>query len=553
MESLVNGGQADRNPSEADLQSLLDELNVCDKSNLFTVLQNVQKRFGYLSPRALEEISSRTGIRLSQIYGVTTFFSLLRTEKQGRFALRFCNSASCYLGGAEGLLGACRELLEIGPGKTTSDGMFSAEAVGCLGACGAAPAMMINDRLYTQVTTEKLAGLVYEIRSGRMPEADGVFGSGTVRALGDPVMTGLPMTSDEKFLLRSLTPATILAAVEASGLRGRGGAAFSAGRKWRLCAETPADQRYVVCNADEGEPGTFKDRYLLLKKPDLLLAGMAMAARAVGASKGYIYLRGEYSDAERTLREEIARFDWDAVEIELVTGAGAYICGEETALLESVEGRRGVPRLRPPYPPVSGLFGKPTVINNVETLASVPFILARGAEWYKGLGSAESPGVKLFSVSGDVERPGVIEAPLGIPLADILSEAGAGELKAALVGGASGRLVSAEEFGRRLCYEDLSPGAGAIIAVGANRSVRELATNLMAFFEEESCGECAPCRIGTARAREILAGELRVDGALAEVLSSMGKTLASASRCGLGQAAPNALLDAIRLFPGEFE
>jgi [NiFe] hydrogenase diaphorase moiety large subunit len=410
---------------------------------------------------------------------------------------------------------------------------------------------MINDRLHTHLTPEKLAHLISEIRGGRVPPADDAFQTGEVRSIGEAVLTGPPMSSEERSLVEGLDAEEILAAVEASGLTGRGGAAFPVGRKWRLCAAASADQRYVVCNADEGEPGTFKDRFLLLERPDLLLLGMVCAARAIGASKGYIYLRKEYSDVEQVLRREIGRFR--LLDIELTMGAGAYICGEETALLESIEGKRGVPRLRPPYPPVSGLFGKPTVINNVETLANVPLIAARGAAWYKGLGTERSSGTKLFSVSGDVAKPGVIEAPFGVTLADILSEAGAGDLKAVLLGGASGCMVPAEQFGRRLCYEDLTPGAGAVIAIGRHRSVRELATNLMAFFEHESCGECTLCRIGTARARAILAGELVVNEPVAEVISSICRALAAASRCGLGQSAPNALLDAIKFFPSEFE
>jgi NADH:ubiquinone oxidoreductase subunit F (NADH-binding) len=319
-----------------------------------------------------------------------------------------------------------------------------------------------------------------------------------------------------------------------------------------LCAESQADEKYVVCNADEGEPGTFKDRYLLAARPELVLGGIVLAAHAVGARTGYLYLREEYHDVQDVIEPIIARTRDSVVDIKLVTGAGAYVCGEETALLESMEGRRGVPRLRPPFPPTAGLFGKPTMLSNVETLASIPLIMARGADWYKTLGTPKSPGTKLFSVSGDVSRPAVIEAPLGTPLQDILAESGAGDLKAALIGGASGRLIPAGDFGRKLCYEDLSPGAGAIIGIGMNRSIRDLMANLMAFFRHESCGECAPCRIGTARAWEILTSERTADDSPAEALGSIGAVLADASRCGLGQTAPVALLDAIELFPDEF-
>jgi len=521
-------------------------------TSLLAELKEAQEQHGRLSPDVMAELSRRHGVSESRLYGIATFYSLLHTEPKGKFVIRLCSGAPCQLGGPADVLEAARSLLGIRPGETTSDELFSLDLVSCLGACGSGPAAMINDRLYTHVDAGKLAALISETRQGRIPPPDEALQADQMRVIGEAVFAGASSPTLEE-LPGSLEPGQVLASVEASGLRGRGGAAFPTGKKWRLCAESPGDEKFVVCNADEGEPGTFKDRYLLTERPELVIAGMASAARAFGARKGYLYLRGEYTDAREALERAIARDRPANLDIELVTGAGAYVCGEETALLESIEGRRGIPRLRPPYPPTAGLFGKPTVINNVETLANVPLIIMRGAEWFKSLGTEESPGAKLFCVSGDVERPGIIEAPLGISLGEILSEAGAGEVKAALVGGASGRLVSPADFGRRLCFEDLNPGAGAVIAIGRDRSIRKLATNLMAFFEHESCGECAPCRIGTARAGEILSGEWDGRGPSADILRSIARTLTDASRCGLGQTAAVALLDAIKMFPEEFE
>lgn len=521
-----------------------------NNTTLLAELKKAQEDDGRLTSKAIEDIAKRHCIPESHLYGVASFYSLLSTEPKGKFIIRLCDSISCHLNEADGLLEMVGQALGIPPGGTTSDGLFSLERVGCLGVCGSGPAAMINDRLYAHVTGKKLAWLTSELREGRFPPGDDAFSPQSVRAIGEPVLTGAAIPALEA-LLENSAPQEVLTAVESSGLRGRGGAAFPTGRKWRLCAEASGDEKLIVCNADEGEPGTFKDRYLLIRYPGLVPAGMALAAHAVGARKGYIYLRGEYSDARQALEYAIARMSNSSFNVEIIAGAGAYICGEETALLESIEGRRGVPRLRPPYPPVSGLFGKPTVINNVETLANIPFIVARGSEWYKALGTKESSGTKLFCVSGDAGNPGIIEAPLGTSLADILSEAQAREPKAVLVGGASGRLVPPKDFGGRLCYEDLSPGAGAIVVIGKERSIRDLAANLMAFFERESCGECAPCRIGTARAREILAGE--TDAQEAQALNSLGVVLSDTSRCGLGQAASTALLDAITLFPEEFE
>jgi len=518
-----------------------------NRASLLASLKSAQSRLGYLSPQAMAEIAEGHGVSESHVYGVASFYSLLYCKPAAKHIIRLCGSLSCHFAGSNGPAESARKVLGIRPGEVTSDGLFAVESVGCLGACGAGPAALIDDRLYTRVDAEKLARLVSAVRDGEPEPADGAFGPDAARAIGGPVLT----SKSVERLLCCPKPEGILSAIEASGLRGRGGAAFPTGRKWRICAESPGDAKYVVCNADEGEPGMFKDRYLLVHRPDLMLAGMKLAMRAVGAQKGYVYLRGEYHDAREELEREMGRTP-DTSNIGIVSGAGAYVCGEETALLESIEGERGVSRLRPPYPPVSGLFGCPTVINNVETLSLAPLIISRGSEWFRGLGTEESRGVKLFSVSGDVKRPGLIEAPLGMTLSEILDEAEASDVKAALVGGASGTLVPTSEFGRKLCYEDLNPGAGAIIAIGEDRSMRDVVTNLMEFFEHESCGECAPCRIGTARAREILAGARQAGGA-AETLRSIGETLVNASRCGLGQTASSALLDALRLFPDEFE
>lgn len=522
------------------------------RTSLLAQLKEAQEQHGWLSPEVMTALAERHRISESRLYGIATFYSLLRTEPRGRFIIRLCNSASCRLGGVGDLVESTGRVLGIRPGETTPDKMFSMEVVSCLGACGSGPAAMINDRLYTHLDPGKLATIVSDIKDGRMPHANVALGDEAIRAIGEPVLVGDSVPELEELLSR-FEPAELLALVEESGLSGRGGAAFPTGRKWRLCSESPGDEKFVVCNADEGEPGTFKDRYLLTRRPELVVAGMILAGRAVGARKGYVYLRGEYTDAREVLKQETSRTGSPDFNIELIAGAGAYVCGEETALLESMEGGRGVPRLRPPYPPVSGLFGKPTVINNVETLANVPLILARGADWYRSLGTVESPGTKLFSLSGDIERPGIIEAPLGISLHDILSEAGAGKLKAALVGGASGCLIPPAEFGRRLCWEDLHPGAGAIVAIGNHRPIRDLAENLMAFFEHESCGECAPCRIGTSKAVELLADRHGTEGPSSETLRTLCDTLADASRCGLGRTASAALLDALRLFPEEFE
>lgn len=361
------------------------------------------------------------------------------------------------------------------------------------------------------------------------------------------------------------TPGEVVELITASGIRGRGGAGFPTGRKWRLAAgaAAPDGRRYVVCNADEGEPGTFKDRVLLSELPDLVLEGMTIAGYAVGAAEGIVYLRGEYVYLRDGLLHRLADrraagllgpdvrpgFDFD---VRLHLGSGAYVCGEETALLESLEGRRGEPRNRPPFPAVSGLHGAPTVVNNVETFAWVAAILSRGPDWFAEIGTDRSTGPKLLSVSGDVTAPGVYEFPLGVPVADVLAAAGGEDAKAVIIGGAAGQCVPASMFGRTICYEDVSTG-GAVVVLGPDRDLLDVAENIMEFFADESCGQCAPCRIGTATildgVRRLRAG--RCSRERLERLVRLGETVRLTSKCGLGQSSPTLFLSLLEHFPDE--
>ncbi|HSN12255.1 MAG TPA: NADH-ubiquinone oxidoreductase-F iron-sulfur binding region domain-containing protein [Propionibacteriaceae bacterium] len=365
----------------------------------------------------------------------------------------------------------------------------------------------------------------------------------------------------------ALSPAEVIAEVSLSRIRGRGGAGFRTGLKWRLAAEAPAPdgRRYVVCNADEGEPGTFKDRALLSVEPDLVVEGMTIAAWAIGATSGVIYLRGEYVYLREGLEDCLARrrevgllgvgilghpeFDFD---ITIRLGAGAYVCGEETALLESLEGRRGEPRNRFPYPVVRGLYQAPTIVNNVETFAWVPAIMARGAHWFLGMGTPESTGPKLLSVSGDVARPGVYEFPLGVTIREVLQACGGDDAHAVVVGGACGVCVPAADFSRRISYEDVSTG-GAIIVLGPGRDLLDVAENFLEFFVGESCGQCTPCRLGNPilleGVRALKRGECTPER-LGELVH-LGHTMQASSKCGLGQTSPNFFLSLVDRFGPE--
>ena len=359
--------------------------------------------------------------------------------------------------------------------------------------------------------------------------------------------------------------ADIIAAVKESGLKGRGGAGFPTSVKWNLAAAAKNERKFVVCNADEGEPGTFKDRVILSDFPELVLEGMTIAGYAIGAKEGIIYLRGEYSYLRQTLEETLAKrraanllgddilgkkdFSFDIV---VRMGAGAYVCGEETALIESLEGHRGEARNRPPFPVDTGFMAHPTIVNNVETLAWAACIMAKGADWFKSVGTEKSTGRKLFSVSGDCARPGVYEFPLGITINELLKEVGADNAKAVQVGGASGHCVPAGDFQRTLAFEDV-PTGGSVIVFGQSRDMLEVAKNFLEFFVEESCGQCTPCREGNVKLLEgvRLLEDGRCSMAYLKDLCALGETMQLASKCGLGQSSPNAFLSIVKNFKDE--
>jgi len=359
--------------------------------------------------------------------------------------------------------------------------------------------------------------------------------------------------------------ADALGRIDASGLRGRGGAGFSTSLKWELAAKSPGDRKYVVCNADEGEPGTFKDRVILSEFADLVFEGMTIGALVIGAQRGIVYLRAEYTYLRAHLEAVLQRrreqnllgksvcgregFDFD---IEIRMGAGAYVCGEETALIESLEGQRGEPRNRPPFPIDTGYLGNPTIVNNVETFAWVVCILAKGSKWFKSIGTEKSTGQKLFSISGDCRRPGVYEFPMGITVTQLLKEVGGEGAKAVQVGGAAGQCVPAAHFDRTIAYEDI-PTGGSIIIFGPQRDMLQVAENFLEFFADESCGQCTPCREGAPKLLEgvKMLQHGRCSMHYLQELCSLGASMQLAAKCGLGQTAPNAMLSIVDHFRDE--
>ncbi|MFC2065820.1 NADH-quinone oxidoreductase subunit F [Chloroflexota bacterium] len=358
---------------------------------------------------------------------------------------------------------------------------------------------------------------------------------------------------------REMTPEGVIDEIKASGLRGRGGAGFPCGIKWEGARKAPGDEKYVICNADEGEVGTFKDRYILEGDPFTLVEGIAIAGYAIGAKKGFIYLRAEYRYLLDSLKDAISQARecgfLDSFDIDIREGAGAYICGEESALMESIEGKRGESRYKPPFPTIAGLWAKPTTINNVETLMNIPRIILSGAGWFNQMGTERSSGTKVFSVSGDVEKPGVYELVLGSPLRELVEGlASAKKIKMIQIGGATGRIIPYEMIDTPLAFEDIL-GAGAVTVFDESRDVIDIVYRTMEFLAEESCGKCTPCRQGTEVMLEIMERFSHGEGSIKDIaaLGDLAEVMMLSSLCGLGQAAPFAVTDSLQYFGDAYE
>ena len=356
-----------------------------------------------------------------------------------------------------------------------------------------------------------------------------------------------------------MSPEAVIEEVKASGLRGRGGAGFPCGSKWELAKKAPGDEKFLICNADEGEVGTFKDRYILQHDPFSLIEGMAIAGYAIGAKKAYVYLRAEYHYLLDGLKKAILQVKEKGLlgqlDIQIQEGAGSYICGEESALMNSIEGKRGEARYRPPFPPTSGLFDRPTIINNVETLINIPHIILNGSKWYSELGTAQSKGTKLFCVSGDVESPGVYEMELGCDLEElVVGLAGAKEIKMVQVGGSTGKVIPYRMINTPLSYETVL-GSGAAAVFNESRDVIDFVYRTMEFLNEESCGKCTPCREGTEVMVEVLGRLVNGEGVEEDIrtLEALSDVMTLSSMCGLGQTAPIPVTDTLKYFRDDYE
>ena len=556
----------------APIQSAIEAYVPLGRSGLLPALHAAQKVYGWLPEDVAAEVARSLHVPLADVHGVIEFYSMFYNEPVGKRIIRVCTDQVCSLKNGKGILEHLCHHHGIEPGGTTAGQAVTVEASPCLGLCELAPNALVDDQAETSIDIEKNS---YDL--GRPPSR--VYG--TLRLLtvncGRGTETSLAEYGKYSAFEKALTmkPLDVVAELKASGLVGRGGAAFPTGIKGEGAATVQADQKYVICNADESEPGTFKDRILLLDDPHRTIEGMLIGAYAIGATKGYIYLRGEYPYIlpvlENALREARqanllgenilgSHFSFD---IEIRLGAGAYICGEETALFESIEGKRGFPRVKPPFPTTHGLFGKPTVINNVETICNVPLILTMGSAEYRKIGTEKSPGPKLFCVSGDVGQPGLYEVPFGVTLRELLDMAGGvaegKDLKAVLFGGAAGAFATSQHLDVKLTFEDLRSaglplGSGVVMVFDETRDMRASLQELGHFFAHESCGKCYPCQMGTQRQKEILdrvASGQALPGDMVR-LQDVGWTMTDASLCGLGQTAASAVLSATKLWPELF-
>jgi len=547
-----------------------------NKNRLMDILIDIQKEFGYISKEATKDVAQELDMAIVDVEQTLSFYHFFTQKQAGKNTIYLNNSAVACMKGREEVKKAFEEAAGIKFGHITIDGKIGLYDTACIGMNDQEPAAIINGEIFTNLTPAAAKFIIAGLKSGKdikklyhQDVGDGRNGSpelmtmvhNNIRQRG-PVLLSEYKPGVVKEKLPSMTATEVIEVVKQSKIQGRGGAGFQTGLKWDFAAKSEGEEKYIICNADEGEPGTFKDRVLLTERPEMMFEGMAIAAYAVGAKKGILYLRYEYkymeeylekilSDAreDNRLGENIAGINGFNFDIRIQFGAGAYVCGEETALIESGEGKRGEPRDKPPFPVVSGYLNMPTVVNNVETLCAVVRIIENGADWYKQFGNDNSTGTKLISVSGDCAKSGVYEVEWGISIDEMLEMVGATDIQAVQVSGPSGQLISKIDFDRKICCCDLSSGGSKIIIGNHRDLLKEVVLNFMEFFVEESCGSCTTCRIIPKLMKDKLVKILDGNGVMQDIddLKEWSKILPY-SRCGLGQTAANPIKTSIDNF-----
>jgi len=552
-----------------------------DRGRLMDILLDYQAEAGHISDEAVDLFAGELNIPRVEVIQTLSFYHFFTQDFRGEYTVYLNNSAVANMMGRAEVAAAFEREAGCKFGHVSEDGKIGLFDTACIGMSDQEPAALINGKVFTALTPYVVKDLIAAMKSGKSIDdmitkfGDGKNASVPVKAMvfnnirkRGPVLFSeyTPGTGLEKAL--EMGPQEVIDVVKGSYLRGRGGAGFPTGLKWDFCRKAQGEKKFVLCNADEGEPGTFKERVLLTEMPHMVFEGMTIAGYAIGANEGILYLRKEYEylktylediisglRAENKLGAGILGKEGFNFDIRIQFGAGAYVCGEESALIESCEGKRGEPRNRPPFPVQKGYKDQPSVINNAETLATIVKIMTKGSSWYTMMGSRESTGTKLLSVSGDCRYPGVYEIEWGLRVRDLLELAGAEDVQAVQVGGPSGECIGPKDFKRTICFEDL-PTGGSIIIIGNKRNLlKDVVMNFLGFFIEESCGSCAPCRTMTTilehKLKKMINGH-GVEQDLAD-LKAWGEKMKMANRCGLGQTAANPVLTTLKNFREKYE
>ena len=542
----------------------LAQENDFQSTRLLKILHAIQKQYFYIPENAIEVLAEHLQLPRTHIQNVVAFYSFFHTQSSGKYTILISDSITDLMLGKADLMSYFAHKLKVDIGSVRADGLVSLNNTSCSGMCDQGPAGLVNGYALTRLTKPRIDQIVdYVNREIPITQWDSdLFRVDDNIVKPDLLLNEKPLHGQAiaSTLTRGLSET--LVEIELSGLRGRGGAGYTTAWKWKFCREENATQRYIICNADEGEPGTFKDRVLLNSYADSVFEGMTVAAAIVGATQGFLYLRGEYVhlldkleavlEARRVsnlLGSNILQngFDFD---IEICLGAGAYICGEESALIESLEGKAGIPRNRPPYPVTQGYLGKPTVVNNVETYVAAANIAVHGGAWFADKGTSKSKGTKILSISGDCKVRGIYEYAFGSTVKTILDDCGASDVLGVQVGGPSGVFISNDEFERKIAFEDLATG-GSFIIFNHTRSILDVVHNFSHFFAHESCGFCTPCRVGTSLLKKQVDKIVEGHGSAGDIvaLEELCQVIKNYSHCGLGQTAANPVLSSLERYP----
>ena len=556
------------NTVAADIATIL-ERHSKDRTELIDILWEIQHSYGHITAEAAQAVASWLRLAPEDVLETATFYHFFHTTPSGRYRIYLCNTVIAKMHGYQQVYEALeRETgTRFGAPGSADFGLFETP---CVGLSDHEPAMLIDGVVFTDLTPPSVTDIISRLKQGQsaaeianpsgLSRTEVAYVDGLTRTAvhrPGPVFFGDEI--DYPAVLErclALTPQEVITTITDSGLRGLGGAGFPTGTKWRSCRAADGDEKYVICNADEGEPGTYKDRVLLTRIPKQVFVGMIIAAHAVGATRGIVYLRAEYVYLREYLEKQLAELREEGLlgnrfDIRIQSGAGSYVCGDESALIESCEGKRGTPRLKPPFPVQHGFLGKPTAVDNVETLAAAARIMDRGAEWFAAMGTSESKGTRSLSVSGDCAAPGIYEIEWGITLREVLEMVGAEDPRAVQLSGPAGEMVSASaDADRKLAFEDICCG-GSFMIFNAQRDLLSVVRDFMQFFVDESCGICVPCRAGNVLLRQKvdLVIDGRADQSDLDDMVQWGGVIEKTSRCGLGATSPNPILTTLKKFP----